>query len=221
MCPEMDPKIKCNISIVPSALSPPYDALSYTWGGEDLSHEITISREPYHIISNLHGALKYLHHKDGQERTIWIDAICVNQHDDAERTAQVKMMADIYLRARQVIMWVGEETEFDGMAFALLEQLKDVFKQHGRVEFDFQQVGPNGVPCPGYGLPNTNAKRWIALARLFSRPYFERIWIIQEVVMATRAILICGRLKAEWEVVRNFARSLQKGGSLRTWSTKK
>jgi hypothetical protein len=113
-----------------------------------------------------------------------------------------------------VIMWVGQETEVDGMAFALLGQLKDIFKQYGRIDFDFQQVGPSGRANPGYGLPHTHENEWIALMRLFQRPYFERIWIIQEVVMATRAILVCGTLEIEWEPVRDFARSLQKGGSL-------
>ncbi|RFU35558.1 hypothetical protein B7463_g753, partial [Scytalidium lignicola] len=207
-------EIECKLSTVPLDSSPPYEALSYTWGSQDVTHEIIISEKICPVTANLYTALKNLRLENGQERTIWIDAICINQKSDAERSAQVKIMAKIYARAQRVIMWVGEATEFDGMAFALLQRIKGVFQQHGRVDFDFQQIGPDGKPSPLYGLPNTASAEWIALSRLFQRPYFERIWIIQEVVKATKAVLTCGTLNIEWEVVRDFARSLRKGGSL-------
>ncbi|CZR60406.1 uncharacterized protein PAC_10302 [Phialocephala subalpina] len=196
-----------------------YDALSYTWGSQDLTHEVNICGKPYPVTSNLYGALEHLRREDGDKSTIWIDAICINQQDHYEQTQQVNMMAGIYRNGRLVVMWLGEGTIFDGIsiegiAFALLQQLQKVFEEHGLVDLDFQQTGPDGLACPGYGLPNTNAKQWIALGRLSSNSYFERIWIIQEVVMATKAILACGKLSIDWEVVRNFARSVQKGGSL-------
>jgi hypothetical protein len=184
-------ELSCNISVVPLASALPYDALSYTWGHQELSHEIFVSGKPVGVTSNLYSALTYVRHED-EELIIWTDAVCIDQHNDAERSAQVGMMADIYRRARRVIMWVGEETEFDKVAFSLLQQLKDVFSQHGCVDFDFQ-TGPNGMENPGYGLPGTNSTKWIALSRLFLRPYFRRIWVIQEVVRATRALVVCGR----------------------------
>lgn len=215
IAPGDGPRITCTTSIVPLNSAPPYDALSYTWGLPNPSQEIELCGEACQIRSNLQSALQNLRHKD-QEQTIWIDAICINQNDDAERTSQVKMMADIYLRARHVYIWIGDETEFDHMAFALLEQLNDVFKQHGRIDLDFQQEASEVKMNPGFGLPNTDAQDWVALGRLFRRPYFERVWVIQEVVRATMAVLVCGSLRINWEVVNKLARSLRKGGSLGT-----
>lgn len=211
------PDVSCRISTVALASAPPYDALSYTWGSRSLSHGIELAGEPTRVTSNLHTVLRYLRYDHGEEHTVWVDAICIDQQNDAERTAQVKTMAEIYRRARQVIMWVGEETEFDGMAFGLLEKLGSVFKQYGRVDFDFEQPSHEAGEepfCPGYGLPLSNSVKWNALARLFLRPYIQPIWVVQEIVMASRAVLLCGRFKVEWELVRDLARSLRKYGHL-------
>ncbi|KAI9739961.1 MAG: hypothetical protein M1818_005017 [Claussenomyces sp. TS43310] len=211
--PGISAQIKCRVSTVPLDSSLAYDALSYTWGGQELSHEITVSGQTCSVTLNLHDALQHLRYED-VERRIWIDAICINQYDDNERACQVRIMADIFRCARQVVMWVGKETEFDGMAFALFKQLREVFKTFGRVDFDFQQVGPDDRTSPGYGLPETGADDWIALIRLFQRPYFTRTWVIQEVVMASNALLACGHFEVEWELLRDFARSVLKGGAI-------
>jgi hypothetical protein len=42
-----------------------------------------------------------------QERVLWIDAICINQMDLDERNHQVKLMAYIFSRAQEVLVWLG------------------------------------------------------------------------------------------------------------------
>lgn len=62
---------------------------------------------------------------------------------------------------------------------------------YGPGDFGFELPSPDGSDgpfCPGYGLPLSNSRKWNALARLILRAYFERIWVIQEVVMASRAV---------------------------------
>ncbi|KAH7380875.1 heterokaryon incompatibility protein-domain-containing protein [Cadophora sp. MPI-SDFR-AT-0126] len=220
--------IICDLQVVAlTSCAQNYEALSYTWGSQILDFDIIIGEEPYSVTSNLYGALKQLRHADGSARIVWVDAICINQKDPKERTTQVNMMADIYLNAGLVIMWLGEEVIIDGIstegaAFALLEQIQEVFKEHGFVDLDFQLAGPDGYPCPGYGLPYTQTVDWIRLSRVFSKPYFERIWIIQEVVKARKAVLACGSARVAWEIVKNFARNVRKGGCIGnleyTWS---
>ncbi|PVH83121.1 HET-domain-containing protein [Cadophora sp. DSE1049] len=212
--------IVCDLQVVTlTSCAQKYEALSYTWGSQDLDSEIIICEESYSVTSNLYSALRQLRHHDGPARIIWIDAICINQKAISERTTQVNMMADIYRNAGLVIMWLGEEVIIDGIstegaAFALLEQIQEVFNEHGLVDLDFQLTGPDGYPCPGYGLPYTQTVDWIRLSRVFSKPYFERIWIIQEVVKARKATLACGSATVDWEIVRNLARSVQKGGCI-------
>jgi hypothetical protein len=98
----------------------PYEALSYTWGIDDPIHEIKIlnirkeGRKPtlkklwakFFVRSNLNNALRHLRHSN-QQMTLWVDAICINQKDDAERNVQVKRMAEIYNQASNVCVWLG------------------------------------------------------------------------------------------------------------------
>ncbi|TVY84408.1 Heterokaryon incompatibility protein 6 OR allele [Lachnellula suecica] len=83
-----------------------YYALSYTWGTSDNPSLITINDTPWVVGPNLHDALKYLRLED-KAITLWVDAICINQKDDSEKSYQVAMMADIYRKARGVRAWIG------------------------------------------------------------------------------------------------------------------
>ncbi|EGZ70088.1 HET-domain-containing protein [Neurospora tetrasperma FGSC 2509] len=86
----------------------PYEALSYVWGSEAKPCSISINGCDLPIGENLHAAL--LHLRDHSiERTIWIDAICINQEDEEEKGHQVQSMAKIYAKASRVIVWLGEE----------------------------------------------------------------------------------------------------------------
>lgn len=71
-----------------------YEALSYVWGGSDKPQSISIDEYNLPITVNLHAALSRL--RDGSmERTIWVDAICINQVDTKEQGLQVQLMAKI------------------------------------------------------------------------------------------------------------------------------
>ncbi|KAF2732509.1 HET-domain-containing protein [Polyplosphaeria fusca] len=42
-------------------------------------------------------------------RTLWIDALCINQDDIVERGHQVRLMREIYSKAQKVSVWLGDE----------------------------------------------------------------------------------------------------------------
>jgi hypothetical protein len=92
-----------------------FEALSYTWGNELESTPIEIidlqTKESGKLLirPNLATALRYLR-LDDKERTLWIDAICINQNDLDERGKQVKRMDQIYRFAKQVNVWLGSES---------------------------------------------------------------------------------------------------------------
>jgi hypothetical protein len=80
-----------------------YEALSYTWGGNELIESTQINSKILRITKNLYVALQYLRLKY-QDRMLWIDAICINQSDPRERMHQVGQMAQMYQHADRVII---------------------------------------------------------------------------------------------------------------------
>ena len=100
-----DDPLRINLKHTTFADKPKYESLSYTWGSATNVKAIEINGVFIPIRRNLDRALRHFRRKD-QERVLWIDAICINQADDAEKSWQVKLMADIYRRAQCVFVWV-------------------------------------------------------------------------------------------------------------------
>ena len=93
--------------------APPFEALSYFWGDETIKTPIIVSGYRLEVTENLKLAL--IHLRDSKTpRTIWIDAICINQQDDNEKALQVAEMTAIYSKAQQTIVWLGEERDSSG-----------------------------------------------------------------------------------------------------------
>lgn len=86
-----------------------YVAISYTWGSENVARQvlITCNGQSVSISENLFTILRKLRQPD-HEILLWADALCINQADPSERTAQVGMMGDIYSNSRETIIWLGE-----------------------------------------------------------------------------------------------------------------
>jgi hypothetical protein len=80
--------IRCRLVTTSLEALPPYEALSYTWGSTEQDSTITCDDVPMSVTCNLYDAIKYLRNPE-QERIMWIDAVCINQKHDQERTEQV------------------------------------------------------------------------------------------------------------------------------------
>jgi hypothetical protein len=97
------------------AVNHPYEALSYVWGDGTKPKSITISDDQKRhgtlpVTENLYAALLRLRDHE-LPRTIWVDAICINQAEEDEnheKERQIQFMAGIYAKASRVIVWLGE-----------------------------------------------------------------------------------------------------------------
>ena len=98
-------------------------------------------------------------------------------------------MKDIYKRASHVLIWLGEETPNDKSAFNLLEQFHSGFQKRGWFKFTYRDFGN--------GFPANNEEEWVALLNLFQKPWWLRVWILQEAVMSGSAAVVCGTLRAD------------------------
>ncbi|KAK0638496.1 heterokaryon incompatibility protein-domain-containing protein, partial [Cercophora newfieldiana] len=161
-----------------------YEALSYVWGSPDdprcihlqdddlLGHGTTRpSSGVLSVTRNLHEALIRLRHAH-VDRILWIDAICINQADIEERNQQVAIMAQIYATASRVLVWLGEDNG-DGSEEALDEILAKAKE----------------TPDSKMKTSESSSNELIALLQ---RPWFRRVWILQEVAAARSILVMCG-----------------------------
>lgn len=170
--------------------APKYEALSYAWGRPDGSVNIDINGRGFVITPNLHEALEQLQDcpERGQEatRTIWVDAICINQKDDGEKSCQVMVMGNIYARASQVLVWLGKSNDLTEIAFDTLTRFA-------------ANDGTEDARLIRRSLQDSMAERRVALQRFLLCPYFERSWVIQEVVSARTAVVVCGESRISFD----------------------
>lgn len=135
------------------------------------------------------------------DRTLWVDAVCIDQSDTMERSRQVEIMQEIYMSAKQVIVWLGEESAQDSLALNSLNQLKNrLGLLRPLVRLGWYRDKKAGRAFSG------GADRSILidieyehLISLLYRDWFHRTWVIQEVASAREAIVLCGGHKLRWE----------------------
>ena len=175
---------------------PVYEALSYTWGSEQKSHSIVCAGHSLPVTKNLYEALKRLRDRE-HRRTIWVDAICIDQENNREKVQYVRMMKDIYYHAERVLVWLGEECAGDGLAFKLMKQMSDAFVAHAS-------------PLNAFASVDTATQANLGL--LLRRPWFERVWVILEIVNAARAMVVCGSQMIGWQVLVKCVRYINMNG---------
>jgi hypothetical protein len=135
-----------------------YEALSYVWGNLDETVAIFIGKHCFKVTKNLHAALLRLRNHS-IERIVWVDAVCINQADDQEKSHQIRYMAKIYDQASRVIVWLGEGTDDSDQAF---KYIRDA------AEDEVTDL-----------LEETNLE---AIFKVLERPWFRRIWVRQQIL---------------------------------------
>jgi len=159
-----------------SLINPPeFCALSYCWGDPAVTREILINGKSCQITKNLESALRHLRAK-GYSR-LWVDAICINQEDKTEKSLQLLWMGSIYRRAKEVVAWVGEEDSTSVTVMNDVASLKQVMLFN----------------------PHLNIFDIVSYLSFLDRPYWRRVWIIQELALARQISIHCGGRQISWK----------------------
>jgi Heterokaryon incompatibility protein (HET) len=191
-----DSPVKCSVIVCSLNDKPKYNSLSYTWGNAENTAPVTIDGRKVLVTVNLEIALRHLRdHKnrklvDPRILPLWVDAICINQHDFGERNHQVRLMRDIYANASQVIAWLGQGDDHTDW----------VFKQFNCKD-QKQALVPPDTHTAFDDLP-TDFKLAIDIiyVKIMTRSWWTRVWVIEEVVLAkSDPVIICGYSSAIWE----------------------
>jgi hypothetical protein len=117
-----DQEVKCELAHYLLGERPQFDALSYEWAAQPGSTSISCNSQNKFVTNNLYAALQSLR-LPNKQRILWVDALCINQDDDEEKSQQVGMMRDIYSSATTVFIWLGKETQLVRKAFEVMESL--------------------------------------------------------------------------------------------------
>jgi hypothetical protein len=218
--PSGEHSIQINLATHTLEEAPPFVALSYTWGNPTLpfseqaqiaeiiyesTGEIIVEGHVFEVKYNLLDALEMLRDLPSSniEQYFWIDAICINQQDLVECGAQVSIMSDIYGKSKKVIVWMGQEDEFFEDALSLLKSVGSIpVERHSEVtlrdwfnqEAVFRRLGRHQAP---------ETRHWLGIIAFLNRPFFERVWIVQEVIFGKDVTVACGNETFPWELVSN------------------
>ncbi|EWY80672.1 hypothetical protein FOYG_16605 [Fusarium oxysporum NRRL 32931] len=172
----------------------PYEALSYSWGSQSTPHEIIVDEKTLSITESLYEALWHLRRPD-EDRMLWVDALCIDQNNIKERGHQVNRMGEIYGKADKVIIWLGY---LSGNA-AKLKSAITLFEDRVEKLPGIPRKWPRDDPRwksqwkqveAAFG-PSCHDELAEVLQSLMEKPWFSRVWILQEVANAKRTIVGC------------------------------
>ncbi|OQV06672.1 hypothetical protein CLAIMM_11213 [Cladophialophora immunda] len=184
---------------------PRYEALSYAWDSPLHPETVYIATgtasSKLSIRKNLASAIRHLRYPD-KPRTMWIDALCINQSDVSERNEQVPRMVDIYSRAQRVVAWLGPDSANGSHAMRTLELLGS---QTLTTVDNLVIATPEATERHWDNrtvLPYDRGT-WMGIAQLLDRDYFKRLWVIQEIQLNKEVILCCGNGSISWDRFTN------------------
>lgn len=222
-----DSEITGSLEVFDLDRSPAYQALSYMWkerAEEGNRKAILVNGQPLEIWPNLYDflyAYKELSSEEFADRFpackacasspyeayLWVDQLCIDQANKAEKSQQVQLMGQIYQRATQVVVWLGSE-EASTWGKQGLERLQNLrrAKEQGSIEMDnsyYYEWGRNDEP--DYEPSDYEAALSNGVDTLIMDPYFRRLWIVQELILARTITILCGSLHAPWANIETWA----------------
>jgi hypothetical protein len=190
--PAADPEsaIRCSLIQEADRTKRGYAALSYCWGSfPDSPPAILLDGVDFKVTPNLHAALKQFRHSS-RRRVLWVDAVCINQADDAEKSQQVAQMHEIYRCSACILMWIGDASSQGSFAIQWLREL-----QEARLE--------EGLDAACHS--DTVRNHWPAIRDFFEQPYWRRVWILQEAICRDDSLVCFGARGIPWGAVRHLA----------------
>lgn len=185
-------EISCYLTTVPlEDRTIQYEALSYVWGDQLHPRPISIDGNAFQVTENLYNAMTNIRFRK-VERTLWIDAICINQKDASERSHQVTNMHYIYSQASKVLIWLGEATPDLIIAYRFFVNYGRGLGQHINAS--------ESIDEPVWSKKELSGTLLDALRAFMKTSWFSRTWTIQEWVLAQSSSFYCGQylLPGEW-----------------------
>ena len=185
------------ISRHPLHKCPPFDAVSYTWDGQDRASCVIVNGRRLSVTRNARQILHDFTPAVGH-RMIWIDSICINQGDKEEKRIQVEHMSKIYAQATRVRVWLSETS-------MLRQPLSEFMTVKARKPAEIFERTIIRTILRLFGSPTMSSG---ALERLLSHNYWTRAWVVQEIAFAREILVHADSTCVNWKSVSAFASNL-------------
>jgi hypothetical protein len=211
-----------------------YTSLSYSWGAQQIHETVYLDGTPIEVTTNLAAFLRQMAKdllEDSKSATssahFWIDALCIDQANMSERNAQVKRMGDIYSAADGVLVWLGPAGEHSDAGVERIRTIAHNFDKLGKVLQVYVSLEKSVAAMRLYEeiIQEEDPTARKGLAEVYTRPWWQRIWILQEAALAKTLHFLCGSATFSFEelyrsVVPIFLMSVEDAELLyRPWVT--
>ncbi|KAH6722940.1 heterokaryon incompatibility protein-domain-containing protein [Leptodontidium sp. MPI-SDFR-AT-0119] len=191
--PDID-TIQCEFLVVNlDDLPCEYVAISYLWGSSEKPNKVWCDGFSIAITVS---AMSVLHMAASNSDLgyIWIDALCIDQSNASEKAVQIRLMRDVYPAAKSTIAWLGDSTPITDEALEFIVTLNTAlkkFEHDGVVNISRSSL----LHSEGCEWPSSS---WKALSTLLEHPWFRRVWILQEMALASQVEIVCGKRSVPW-----------------------
>lgn len=182
-----------SLATFPLDKAPPYDAVSYTWDGQDRDADLCLDNRMMLKTTKNVKRIAYKRATLKWTSWLWIDAVCINQDDADEKPAQLQLMGDIYRTATRVLAWLDYED------VSLIDlTLMHILNRHLWEKTSMLPV----IGRHSGGLDGRVLKRmWWARTKFVFRSYWTRCWIVQELALAKKIHIVYGGQMLKWDTL--------------------
>ncbi|KAK4445261.1 heterokaryon incompatibility protein-domain-containing protein [Podospora aff. communis PSN243] len=189
--------IRCSLHTARLEDDPPYEALSYAWGDPAICCPILLDKRVVQVTSNLESALRRLRYPD-HDRELWVDALCINQQDNVEKSHQVNLMSEIYSKAQVGLLWLGGFEEDLTPPDRGLHRTSTIPRHKAERAYSVIRMLARGSHLPecfkDTDSTNDADDGYDALECLLDLSWWSRIWTVQEAVLPPETTVVCGKL---------------------------
>ena len=177
-----------------------YETVSYAWGMQTPTESLFLEKNTSEIkiTKNVDCILRNLR-RSSVTRSLWIDALCLNQDDKDEKSVQVPLMGKIYAQAKKVHIWLGDSDEGTTKTWAFLRTVGALGKDQineTTIKSELQHI---------WGQEGGIAQ----IEHFLRRSWFSRRWVLQEVALSQAAVVRCGKSKISWNCIASGLEMLE------------
>ncbi|KAF0322386.1 het domain-containing protein, partial [Colletotrichum asianum] len=208
-----DDPVSCSLYLTPFQ-SAEYEAISYVWGSTQDTDSVVCQGLEIDVTANLVQSLRQVRYAD-RPRHLWVDALCINQRDLQEKAFHVNMMGEIYSHAWRVVICLGDDGHSGEAARIAFDAIQDYNRLAAKYMTERRIVDGSGwKPADdegGYGL--ITGERLLPAVQIFKKPWFGRVWVLQEVGLAREVLLAYGRSTIKLTQIMDFAEAWAQTGN--------